>query len=663
MSRKRYPEVTWSSMIFGIVMGVLMNASMTYAGLKIGFTITGSAIAAVLGFGVLRGVLRRGSILEVNMAQTVASTVNTITSGIIFTVPVLFLLKPDHPRGGESLWLITLACAAGAVMGCAFIVPLRKQMIEIDRLRFPTGTAMSAILRAPGAGGKKSLVLLGAAILAAILYYPTESTSLKWNDRRAVGYSDVEWRLAMPAPPAADVAEAQAAYEAERHRVDHDHDGKGDLLLDGEEFHLGRLLGVPDFLALTLAISPLSFGAGYLSGRPGLMVLAGGILAYWVLAPAAYLNGFMPPTVQDFQVTESARIGLTRPLGIGMLLGGATMGIIAALPAMRAALKSIASATRITTQKDEMDLRTIVTLAAPCAIVLFLAAQWTRTPSDSGWLGALPFVMQNLVITAVGVVWIWFAGIIIAQCTGMTDWSPISGIALLTVVLVMLLGGASDTIGAVMVGATLCCAVTASADMMTDLKTGQLIGSVPRKQQIAQTLTAAIGPFVSMATLMLIISNNMEQTKNAAMERNAKARSAQGNDVELPEPKGIPIGPGTETPAPQAVALRAVIDGMQGGELPYALYGCGAVLGLLLGVGAFSGLGVLVGISMYLPFHSILTYGLGCVTQMIVARVKGSDWAEEWGVPTCAGFVIGEGLLALGIAALSLLLPSLERMF
>ncbi len=638
MSGKRYPEVTWSSMIFGIVIGVLMNASMTYAGLKIGFTITGSAIAAVLGFGVLRGLLRRGSILEVNMAQTVASTVNTITSGIIFTVPVLFLLNPDHPRGGASLWLITLACAAGAVMGCAFIVPQRKQMIEIDRLRFPTGTAMSAILRAPGAGGKKTLVLLGAALFAAILFYPTNSTSLKWKDWRALGYSDLDWRLTMPEAPEGGDPKVAVQIEAQRRKADHDRDGKGDLVLDGEEFHLGRLLGVPDFLALTLAISPLSFGAGYLSGRPGLMVLAGGILAYWLLAPAAYLSGFMPPTVQDFQVTESARIGLTRPLGIGMLLGGATMGIIAALPAMRAALKSIASATRITSQKDEMDLRTILVIAAPCAIVLFLAAHYTRTAGDTGWLGGLPFDLQNIIITAVGVVWIWFAGIIIAQCTGMTDWSPISGIALLTVVLVMLLGGASDTIGAVMVGATLCCAVTASADMMTDLKTGQLIGSIPRKQQIAQTLTAAIGPFVSMATLLLIISNNMEQT-------------------------GIPVGPGTETPAPQAAALRAVIQGMQGGELPYALYGCGALFGLLLGVGAFSGLGVLVGISMYLPFHSILTYGLGCVTQIIIARVKGSDWAEEWGVPACAGFVIGEGLLALGIAALSLLLPSLERMF
>lgn len=648
-------------MIFGIALGAIMNAAITYAGLKIGFTITGSAIAAVLGFGVLRALLRRGTILEVNMAQTVASTVNTITSGIIFTVPVLFLFGEDQFPKTSSLWLIILACAAGAVMGCAFIVPLRKQMIEIDRLRFPTGTAMGVILRAPGAGGKKSLVLLAAAIFAGLLYYPTQAPSMKWGDSHALGYSDLGLRLPMP-----DVKDEGEGAPAAAVRADHDGDGQGDLIVDGDEFHLGRWLGLPEFLALTLAISPLSFGAGYLSGRPGLMVLAGGVLAYWILAPAAYISGFLPPTVMDYQVTEAARLSLTRPLGIGMLLGGATMGIIAAMPAMRAAFKSIGAASKLTSEKDELDLKTIVLIAAPCMVVLFLAAQLTRTPSDTGWLAGLPNVVQNLIITAVGVVWIWFAGIIISQCTGMTDWSPISGIALLTVVLVMLLGGTSDVIGAVMVGATLCCATTASADMMTDLKTGQIIGAKPRRQQISQTLTAAIGPFVSLATLLVIMSNNMEQTKQTAVAKARAEAQAAGRPVDeaaLERIQGKPIGPGTDTEAPQALALKTVIEGMQGGELPYALYGAGSVLGVLLGVGAFSGLGVLVGISMYLPFHNILTYGLGCVAQMIVAKVKGPDWAEEWGVPVCAGFVIGEGLLAISIAAASLALPTIQKWY
>ena len=139
----RYREVTVSAILFAIGIGIVMNAAITYAGLKIGFTIGGSAIAAVLGFGVLRGVLRRGSILETNIAQTCASAVNTSNAGIIFTVPVLFLLGLPLAADSADFWLITLAAVGGSILGAAFIIPLRKQMIEIDRLRFPTGTGVA----------------------------------------------------------------------------------------------------------------------------------------------------------------------------------------------------------------------------------------------------------------------------------------------------------------------------------------------------------------------------------------------------------------------------------------------------------------------------------------------------------------------------------------
>lgn len=106
-------EVTVSAVVFGIILGVVMNAAITYAGLKIGFTIVGSAIAAVLGFGVLRGLLRRGSILETNIAQTVATSVNTTNAGIIFTVPVLMQMGHRLDTARVEFWLITLACMAG----------------------------------------------------------------------------------------------------------------------------------------------------------------------------------------------------------------------------------------------------------------------------------------------------------------------------------------------------------------------------------------------------------------------------------------------------------------------------------------------------------------------------------------------------------------------
>jgi uncharacterized oligopeptide transporter (OPT) family protein len=167
-------------------------------------------------------------------------------------------------------------------------------------------------------------------------------------------------------------------------------------------------------------------------------------------------------------------------------------------------------------------------------------------------------------------------------------------------------------------------AITLAADMMADLKTGYLVGSKPRRQQTVEMVAVAIGPLVCMLTLTLIAAVNLKQT-------------------------GIAMGPGTATTAPQAQALQAVITGVQGGDMPYALYGLGAGLGMLLGLGSFAGLGVLVGLSMYLPFLFISTYGIGCLLNMLVAKVKGRSWAEEWGVPLAAGLIVGESLLQLTI--------------
>ena len=602
--RGKYPEISASSIVFGIILGALMNAAITYAGLKIGFTILGSAVAAELGFGVLRGILRRGSILEVNMAQTIASTVNTTNAGIIFTIPALVLMGHALKIGEANFWWITIAATVGAILGCVYIVPLRKQMIDIDRLRFPSSVAVAAILRSPAAGSKKAMVLLVGAVIGMLFYFPTVAGEIGME---RASYSAIGWT-------ASD-------------GVDRNGDGEKDLILAGEEFDLGRLLGVPPEFALIFAIAPLSLGAGYLTGRPGLMVLAGGALVAFIVNPIAYNRGWLPQTVSGWDVFAHARTAFNRPLGIGMLLGGALMGIVVSLPAMVEAIKSVSrtGASARPGGRDEMSLRSIALTALVCIVLLIIILEIigrSTTVGSGGWLAGLPPWMSRLVIGIIAALWIWFAGVIISQCTGMTDWSPISGMALLTVVLVLLLAGTDDVFSAVVMGCALCAAISCSADMMGDLKTGYLIGASPRQQQVWQVYTAAIGPIITMLTLVLIMAVNMERT-------------------------GKPIGEGTQTTAPQAQALEAVINGVKGGDMPYVLYGLGAVTGVLLGVGAFPGLGVLVGLSMYLPVMYVFTYGIGCILNILAVKIKGQDWAEDWGVPFCAGLVVGEGTLAL----------------
>lgn len=613
--QSKYREVTFSAIVFGIVLGAVMNMAITYAGLKIGFTIGGSAIAAVLGFGVLRGILGKGSILETNICQTIASTVNVACSGVIFTVPVLFLLNYDL-RGGR-FWLIGLACTVGGMLGVAFIIPLRKQMIDIERLRFPSAVAVAAILKSPGAGARKSLVLLAGVLVAMVIYLPVGLPQIKGPGGQPLwGYGDLGWRLGTP-----------AADDAGRlpQNVDRDRDGKPDLVLTHEEIDLGRLLGLPDYLLLVFAITPLSFGAGYLTGRPGLMVLAGAILAVFVLNPAAFALDWMPATIQAHEAPAYAHRAFNRPLGIGMLLGGAFMGVVASMPAIVAALKSVGRAGKTRAGSDELGLKVLVIAILASVLLLYVASDLvSNEETKGGLLAGLNHHLRNAVIALVGAAWIWFAGMIIAQCTGMTDWSPISGMALLTVVLVMLLAGPMEVVGAVLLGAALCVATTCAADMMADLKTGYLVGAKPKRQQFVELCTAWMGPLISMGTLLLIVEANRRSF-------------------------GVPIGPGTQTTAPQAQALQAIIQGIQGGEMPYALYVAGAVLGAGLGLGPIAGLGVLVGLSMYLPAKYIMTYGLGCIANMVVGKIAGRSWAEEWGVPLCAGLIVGEAILAMVI--------------
>lgn len=796
-----YREVTVSALIFAAIIGIVMNAAITYAGLKIGFTIGGSAIAAVLGFGVLRGVLRKGTVLETNIAQTAASAINTSNSGIIFTVPVLFLIGMPLTAGSSEFWLITLAAVGGAILGTAFIIPLRKQMIEIDRLRFPSGTGVAAILKSPGAGAAKSIVLVAGILISALIYLPValpgiknpapvgdltelfEAEKISWADvvrtqaidqwiaekdapdavvekgaiaaeleevRRDIaamedcderhakqaeekvisallgeadaegpypdalclaayraelgekpwdslksleygwaakplpGYSDLNWRFPARHDTSAEPSDLDGdgrLDQALERGVDYNNNGKPDLVLTDEFFRFGRLIGLPDEMELIFAIAPFALGAGFITGRAGLLVLAGGILAYLFLTPVAFRQEWFPMSVRPHEAPGYAFQAFNRPLGIGLLLGGALMGVAMSIPAIRAAIKSMITAGKVKGVggrggSDEMGIKSVVIAIVGAFILFFIAADyvgnrpfnrlcpvtqqevcdtaptaqyqgytvafsgdtaaadwegWTTEQKDEflksrnarpGWLSGLSPHLRAGAIAIVAGLWIWFAGIIIAQCTGMTDWSPISGMALLTVVLVMLLAGTGAVVGAVLIGAALCVAITLAADMMADLRTGHLVGASPKRQQIVELCVVAIGPVIAMLVVLVIAEANRKSF-------------------------GVPLGPGTPTSAPQAQALQAVITGVQGGEMPYALYGFGALLGALLGLGAFSGLGVLVGLSMYLPFYYIATYGVGCLINMGLARAKGRRWTEEWGVPFAAGLIVGESILAL----------------
>ncbi len=560
--QSKYREVTPASIILGFLIGSFMTASFTYAGMVLGFTMGGSAVAAIIGWGFLRTIVKNGTIVENNISQTIASAINNGHSGVIFTVPVLFIRHAEFDP-----WLVIAACIAGAVLGVAFIIPVRKQMIDLERLRFPEGTAVAAVLKSPGAGVKKAKLLLWGVIISALVYLLSQIPIIEER---------LQWGLPTLIPETANI---------------------------------GKFLGFPDYVDATMALSLFSFGAGFITGKIGLV---GGVLAYWIITPFAVYAGWIPKIVSVAHIGGFAHDAMNRPLGIGMLIGGALMGIALSFPSIKAAISSLRSMEMKGKSMEELPLKILVAAIIIAFFILFLAAYF-MSPAN---------ILVSFVVALVGIIWMLFAGIIIAECTGLTDWSPISGMSLVAVIIMLFLTH-NDVLTAVLIGATVCVAITQCADMMQDLKTGYLVGGVPIRQQVLEMGFAWVGTIISIGTLYL-----------------------------LWEAYGFG-GPGDRISAPQAQALNAAINGILGGDVPYEKYLTGGLIGMALSGSGIAGLGVLIGISMYLPLLYIIPYGLGCIANLIIAAIKGDQWTEEWCIPTAAGFIAGETTLVLVFAVLT----------
>ncbi len=263
-----YPELTWAAILIGYFLGTLIAISIGYAALILGFSIEGSELAAILGFGILRGILRRNSIIENNIVQTIASAVNGASAGMMFSVPAIFILGYGNDFNPV---LLTFGAIAGAFLGIGFIIPLRKQMIDYERLTYPGGVAVATILKSPGAGIHKAMLLIGGALASGGLHAVSQASGV-------------------------------------------------------DNWDLGGLIGVPEYMNGIWYLSLLTIGVGYIAGKGGVAFIIGGFVCYWFLAPMLAGFGMFPIDPATSEVTSepnALRLLLFRPVGIGMLIGGA----------------------------------------------------------------------------------------------------------------------------------------------------------------------------------------------------------------------------------------------------------------------------------------------------------------------------------------------------
>ncbi len=573
-----YPEFTWVAIIVGWLIGSLITVSVAYASLVLGFSIEGSELAAILGWGILRGVLRRTSIVENNINQTIASAVNGASSGIMFSVPALLIMSKRAEfaeLASINRPLLILAAITGCVVGLCFVIPLRKQMIDFDRLPYPGGIAVATILKSPGAGVQKAILLLGGMLVAAVCQILVLRT-----------------------------------------------------FTEGEpDWHAGAQFGLPSMLNITFFISIMTIGVGYLSGQGGFWFGAGGFICYFALSPLLSQQG-APEVIALVTDPNQMRKELFRPTGIGMLIGAAIGGIIGAMPMIMSAIGSLRGTSDRSVgevaKRDELPIWMLYLMIAVASVVMVFVA-WKASAGEIS-LG------RAALVAALGVGWIWVAGVIVAECVGRTNWSPLSGMTLIAVtLLIVCLNGATDSITtirvSVMVGAAVCLAISQASDMMLDLKSGYLVGGIPRRQQIAQFLGTWLGPII-VVWLMFVLHN------------------------------GKPGGMGSESlPAPQAQALASTMEAIVTGDVPAYRYSAGAGLGLMLALSGLGGIGVLIGLGFYMPFNIVLTYTIGNILRVISDSTAGKRFGYEIGVPIAAGLIVGEALVNVGNAVWQILFP------
>jgi uncharacterized oligopeptide transporter (OPT) family protein len=298
-----------------------------------------------------------------------------------------------------------------------------------------------------------------------------------------------------------------------------------------------------------------------------------------------------------------------------MLIGGALAGIVLALPLIRSAIGAMQAAARSGSalSKDEMPIKLLaVGVVGAFAVLLVIAVLSTASMG----------IGRGALMALLGTLWIWVAGVILSECIGRTNWSPLSGMTLIGITILIFVGsGLGDSeavISSVMVGAAMCVAMSQATDLMLDLKSGYLVGATPRRQQWGQFLGVWLGPIVIMALILV-----------------------------LHEDYGIGS---RQLPAPQGSALAGMIEGVLGQDVPTHRYLAGAGLGAILSLSGVGGLGILVGLGFYLPFNIVLTYTIGTVLRLISDRKMGKTWSEEVAIPMAAGLLVGEALVGVGFA-------------
>lgn len=571
-------EFTLKSVISGIVLGMIFGAANTYLGLKAGLTISTSipvAVMTIVAFRLLGAFGSSHSILEANTSQTIGSASSSVASGVLFTIPALFIW------GMNPAWSqITLLAMCGGLLGVLAMIPLRRYLIvrEHGKLPYPEGMACAEVLVASQGNSKQA--------------------------------SGVFWGL-----------------------------GFGmlfKLITDGFKLVSGKFhLDLPFKAQVSASVSPALIGVGYILGiRVAAVMAGGGALSALVIIPLINWWGqgqaapVFPET--DLLIADMSHKQIwhryVRYIGAGAVATAGIITLIKSIPTMIESfgigMKHLGEGDGKATLRTDRDLSFKVAGSLAAIILLVL----TFVPGILGFIDStLTRGLASLMIAVFAFFFVTVSSRIVGL-VGVTS-NPTSGMTIATLLgtsAIFYFLGWTDTAGkatALMVGTVVCIAASIAGDTSQDLKTGYVLGSTPKFQQIGELIGVITSAGVVCLVVMLL-HNNVEGG----------------------------LG-GEELPAPQSVLMKLVIDGVLDKNLPWALIFIGVGI---TAIGALMRLPILAfAVGVYLPLYTMAAVFAGGCTRWLLTRNQSEEVSEqrrEQGVLFASGLVGGGGLTGVLLA-------------
>ena len=462
---KVLPEFTVTSILMGIILAVVFGAANAYLGLKVGMTVSASIPAAVISLGVIRVIMKKNSILESNMVQTIGSAGESLAAGAIFTMPALFLWAEEGKIDMPGYLEITLIALFGGILGVLFMIPLRKALIveEHGILPYPEGMACAEVLLAGEEGGSNASTVFAGMGLGAAFKFIVDGLKIVPSD----------------------------------------------ITTPNIKGYAGQI-GVE--------IYPALIGVGYICG-PSISsyMFAGGIIAWLVLIPAVVFfggsidfatlgnTGLAGQTIAEVYEANGASAiwsNVIKYVGAGAIATGGVISLLKSLPLIiktfAGAMKSMKNTSGGTNVRTDRDMKMPVVLGIILIVIILI------------WL--VPSVPVSLLGAFLIAIFGFFFATVSSRMVGLIGSSnnPVSGMAIATLLISTFVlkatgnTGMAGMTGAIAIGSIICVIAAIAGDTSQDLKTGFIVGATPAKQQVGELIGVVASGFAIAGVMSLL---------------------------------------------------------------------------------------------------------------------------------------------------------------